>query len=58
MMPDVILHTCTFILRKKRHEDHQFKASLGYIAKFCLQKREQKETNKNLIMLYPYNMKN
>jgi hypothetical protein len=37
------VHTCNPALRRPRQEDHEFKATLGYIMKLCL--RGEKKDN-------------
>jgi hypothetical protein len=34
-------------LRRLRHEEHEFKTSLGYLAGLHLKKEEKKKTRKN-----------
>jgi hypothetical protein len=44
----VVAHVCNPTLGRRRHEDHEFKASLGYIERLCLKKNNKKKKIKNL----------
>jgi hypothetical protein len=39
----MVLQTCNPALRRLRQEDLQFKDSLGYIVRPCLQKKKKKK---------------
>jgi hypothetical protein len=39
----MVAHGCNPASRSMRQEDHEFMASLGYIARLCLKKKEWKE---------------
>jgi hypothetical protein len=42
-LPGAVVHTIIPAFGRLRQEDHEFKTSLGYVAKPCLKKRKRKK---------------